>query len=307
MLNNIHFLRPFWLLGLVPVLVLLVMKFKQRELSHAWREVCDSHLLPFIIQNTPSKRRLLSILYLFFLSLLLCISLAGPSWRRLPSPVFQNSEPRVILLDMSEAMLDNELSPNRLVRAKFKLHDLFVSPQTSQYGLIAFTEQAFIVSPLTDDTKTIDVLLPDLNPDIMPIDGHNLSAALQEGAKLITDAGFQEGKLLLLSATIPDKQSITVAHDLAKKGVMTSVLPVTNRTDLSGRFNALAAAGNGVILPFDSSLKTLQQWGESKSSNLNYHDKNIPVWQDEGRWFLIPLLLLLLPVFRRGWLTRITE
>lgn len=308
MSHSIHFLRPLWLLGLVPLMGLLLLKFRRRDSSHAWRAVCDSHLLPFVIQRTQAKKRFLSLFYWFVLGLLCCLSLAGPTWHRLPNPVFQSVEPRIILLDMSTSMLDPELSPNRLTRAKFKLHDLFNLAQTSQYGLIAFTEQAFVVSPLTDDTKTIDVLLPDLTPEVMPVDGYNLSQALQEGAKLITDAGFTQGKLLVLSATPPDQSSIVTAKMLAKKGIATSVMPVTNQSAFNGRFKSLALAGDGVMLPFSSSLSKLAQWGVSTHNQLNHQkNKNIPLWQDEGRWFLLPLLVVLLPVFRRGWLSRITE
>src|SRR5262249_23313441 len=154
----------------------------------AWASICDEHLLNHLLVEKGRSTRYL-FLFLFGSLFSLIISLAGPAWIQVPAPTYKQIQPRVILLDLSEAMLESDLSPNRLSRAKFKLHDLFKLPDIGQLGLIVFTGESFVASPLTDDAQTVDALLDSLSPDIMPVEGHRLDRALEEAKKLINQAG----------------------------------------------------------------------------------------------------------------------
>lgn len=305
MMANFHFLRPYWLLLLLPVVLLFIDLWRQNPQLSAWRRVCDLHLLTHLIKNKKSMQRR-KALFLFMLSMIFfSMGLAGPTWIRLPVPTYQFNQPKIVLLDMSDNMLQNDIKPDRLTRAKFKLHDLLTHPDSNQWGLIAFTDEAFVVSPLTDDANTIDTLLSSITPNIMPVGGHNLAKALAEGAKLIKQAGFSHGQLLLLTATPPEEQAVTVAGNLAKQHIFTSVMPLTLGN--AAFFQSLATAGQGKLLTFNDRSDNLYQWLKNTHLQQSYQlnqDNDIPVWKDEGRWFLLPGLILLLPVFRRNWLQR---
>src|SRR5262249_40593683 len=162
---------PWWLLAALPLLGLLWSLWRQSPRVLAWAAVCDRHLLEYLMQSKGQGRRHLALLSLFISGLCMCISLAGPTWSRLPVPLFKQIQPRVLVLDMSNAMLENDLTPDRLTRAKFKLHDLFKRRDIGQFGLVVYTGEPFVVSPLTDDARTIDSLLSSLSPDIMPVEG----------------------------------------------------------------------------------------------------------------------------------------
>jgi len=64
-------------------------------------------------------------------------------------------------------MLADDLTPNRLTRAKYKLIDILGKQADGQMALIAYAGDAHTVSPLTDDPQTIEVLLPALTPDVL--------------------------------------------------------------------------------------------------------------------------------------------
>ena len=234
------------------------------------------------------------------------LSLAGPTWSRFPVPTYEHVQPRVVVMDMSDSMLVNDLSPDRLSRAKFKLHDLFQYRDAGQFALVVYTGEPFVVSPLTDDGQTIDALLSSLTPDIMPVRGQDLASALDQAAVLIKQAGFKHGQLLVLTATPPSAQAISQATSLARAGVNTSVIPVIGHSTTFNRsFQQLADAGRGVLIPFNDTSKDLEQWIASSQVGQVYRynlQHDIPLWRDEGRWFLIPALLFLLPAYRRGWM-----
>lgn len=308
MIDTMHFLRPEWLPVIFPLLVLFFYLWLKNPRMHSWRAVCDKHLLDHLVQDKGLGTRRRALILLLLSGLFITISLAGPSWSRLPTPAYRAAQPRVLILDMSDAMLTNDLAPDRLTRAKFKLHDLFKRHDAGQFGLIVFTAAPFVVSPLTSDGKTIDTLLETLTPDIMPVRGHQLNTALEEAAKLITQAGFTQGQLLVLTATPPDAAALKTVANLKNRSIFTSVMPVMAGKSLLPLFQPLATAGNGEVVAFSNTSDDLDQWLKATNNNeqLTRSEQNdIPVWRDEGRWFLFLALLLLLPVFRRGWLQRV--
>lgn len=308
MIGDFHFLRPWCLLFLLPLFALLWSLWKKNPRLQSWSAVCDAHLLKHLTQSTGGSKRRGALLLLFVGGLLMCISLAGPTWMRLPVPSYRVIQPRVLVLDMSDNMLERDVSPDRLTRAKFKLHDLFSRREGGQFGLVVFTGEPFVVSPLTEDGNTIDSLLETLTPDIMPVGGQQLDKALKEAGALITQAGFSTGQILVLTASPPDSAAIDMAAKLHSDGINTSIMPIIADKTLSSVFKPLATAGHGMLLPFADTNNDLEQWlaATNDTRQLTRSELNdIPAWRDEGRWFILPALICLLPVFRRGWLQRI--
>ncbi len=308
MIADFHFLRPLWLFALLPLGILVWRLFRRTPAMHAWSAICDSHLLPWLVQTTGRSKRALPLLLLTTCTLLMIISLSGPTWSRLPVPTYQQIQPRVLILDMTSAMLAHDLSPDRLSRAKFKLHDLFQHRDAGQFGLVVYTGEAFVVSPLTDDGQTIDALLSSLTPEIMPITGNRLDRALEQAKQLITQAGSDSGQILVLTANPPSQAAINAAKALAHGGIDTSVIPVLKKTSWMPLFERLATAGHGQVISFTDTEADVDQWLAVSHANQRYGvnlQNDIPVWRDQGRWFLIPALLLLLAIFRRGWLQRL--
>lgn len=307
MIADFHFLRPWCLLCLLPLSALFWLVWRQRLRAKSWAAVCDAHLLTYLLRGKGASLRHHAIVFIGLSALFAILALAGPAWLRLPVPGWRAEQPLVVMLDMSGNMNANDLKPNRLSRAKFKLHDFFTQAKTGQFGFLVFTGQPFVVSPLTEDGKTIDALLQSITPDIMPVGGYDLSAALEQGAELIREAGFNQGKLLVLTASPPEAKAEQTAARLARQFITTSVMPVLADQGLNPLFRPLARAGMGQILPFTDPVDDMINWMQKTDVRQKMklaEQNNIPVWRDEGRWFLLPALIFLLPVFRRGWLLR---
>lgn len=303
-MSTIHFIRPFWLYMLLPWLIFSWRLISQKPALNAWRMACDAHLLPHLTTTRQQSLRILSMVFLLLSLLLMIISLSGPSWSRLPVPIYQKIKPHVVLLDMSEDMLLKDVSPSRLERAKFILHDLFKAQDNGQFAMIAYTSEPFVVSPLTDDGETIDALLASLTANVMPVQGYRLDNALLMAQKIINQAGFDHGDILVLTAHPPGEDDIRVAQRLADHGFTTSVINMTQVP--SSQYQALAVAGKGQNMAIPHISLALEHWLQAtKDKEVLDKKHDIAIWKDEGRLFLIPALFCLLPVFRRGWLQRI--
>lgn len=311
MLTELHLIRPFWLLAFIPLAVMAFFAFRKQTHATAWHDVCDSHLLPYLIKTKPTMKRGLPLVSVFLSACFMIISLSGPSWSKLPVPTYQPIQPRMLILDMSEAMFETDVKPNRLSRAKFKLHDLLATRrEEGQFGLVVYTGEPFIAAPLTDDSQTIDALLPMLLPDTMPVNGHRLDSALSEAAKLFNQAGFQRGEMLVLTARAPSLDDIETAKGLYREGIHTSIMPVlAHQQGLNPLFERFAQAGGGLLVPMTDTSDDLKQWLQMTRATQTFSAdlyNEVPVWRDQGRWFILPALFFLLPVFRRGWLQKVT-
>ena len=97
-----------------------------------------------------------------------------------------------------------------------------------------------------------------------------------------------------------------MAKALAAKQIYTVMPVIANK--VTNHIWEIGCSWARAITASDTSAD-LDQWLKSPMGEEQYwrsKENDIPMWRDEGRWFLIPALILLLPVFRRGWLQRIT-
>ena len=329
--TNFHFLRPEWLL-LIPVCAAVLWFFWRRfNRNSQWEGQCDPVLLKALLVGAGSGKQWLPIAGLGLIWLLALFALSGPAWEQRPQPVFSKLQSRVLILDLSLSMDSGDLPPSRLERARFKLNDLISGAGSRQQSLIVFAGDAFVVSPFTDDTKTLINLIPSLTTQTVPVQGSRSDRALKLARELIDNAGVSNAEIILLTDGI-DVQSQDTASALAAAGHRLHVLAVgtSEGAPISVKGGGLYkdSAGNIVIPGVDHvALKTLASLGggrywpiradDSDISALNemedlevggsfsqgeHTDFKADTWIDNGVWLLIPLALLGVFGFRRGWI-----
>jgi Ca-activated chloride channel family protein len=324
-IQALHFIRPLWLL-LLPLVPLLPWLWKRaRRPSGDWSRVCDPHLLRWLSVQRETKGSSRAGPWLAALALLLAIlALAGPAWQKLPDPSWSARDARVIALDLSDSMLAEDLRPNRLIRTRFRLADLLESTEEGQVGLVSYAGDAYVVSPLTNDTNTIANLLPALQPDIIPVAGSRADRALEMAAELLRRSGLSRGEILLVtdSATARDAAR---ARDLRDQGIFTSVLAVGTpdgapipsgggfvndragnvviaRLDRSA-LRAVAEAGGGRYTELAAASPASVLWLDQDGSEFARRDDALGErWKDAGPWLVLLLLPFALAGFRRGLL-----
>jgi len=187
-----HFIRPWWLLALLPLAWGLWRLWRHSGNGSAWRQVVAPELLPSVSPwpFSPRPDPPMAIL-----------AQAGPTWEKLPQPVYSSRSALVILFDLSRSMDAQDLKPSRLARARFKVEDILDHRKEGETALIAFAGAPFTVVPLTDDVKTIHSQLPALNTDLMPVQGSNVAAAIEKAQALLRQAGRTRGRILVVGET----------------------------------------------------------------------------------------------------------
>jgi len=313
-LLSVHWLRPHWLWLLLALPLLVVATRALQRQRNIWRDVVDPHLLPHLLE-TPPRLRARGGPWLALLGATLAIcALAGPSWQKARQPLWQDRAPLVIALDLSSATLATDLPPSRLLQARAAIAQLLRDRAGGQVALVAFADDAYTVAPLTADAANVALFLDALSPDVMPVDGSRADRAIAWSARLLKQAGFEQGDILVLSdhADATARSAAGVAH---RAGYRVSVLGLGTATgaayrDGDGRIDearldadalrALASVGGG-------EYASLQERGTATPGLLQPRDaaaggggETTSVWRDQGYWLLLPLLLLALFAFRRG-------
>ena len=321
--ETLHFIRPLWLLAL-PLAVLLPWAWRRaRRPAGDWARVCDPHLLRWLAVDQSGDKPRRGGPWLAGAALAIAIlALAGPSGEKLPDVSYSARDARVVILDLSRSMHAEDLRPNRLTRARFRLADLLESTEEGQVGLVAFAGDAFVVSPLTNDMNTIANLLPALRPDIMPVAGSRADLALAMGADLLRRSAMPRGELLLVTDSV-DARALARARDLHGDGIVTSVLAVGTPegapipsgggfvSDRAGNvviarlerpvLQDLAAAGGGVYSELGPESGDGNIWGMGGEAGFAERDDALGErWKDAGPWLVLLLLPLALVGFRRG-------
>ena len=327
MIDNLplHFIRPLWL-ALLPLAVILPLLWRRlRRPSGDWSKVCDAHLLRWLsVGNAAAKPSRFGPWLAGLVWLIAAIALAGPSWQKLPDSSFTSHDARVLILDLSLSMLAEDLKPNRLAQAHFRLSDMLEATLEGQTGLVSYAGDAFVVSPLTSDTNTIKNMLPALRPDVIPVSGSRPDRALKLAAELLNRSGMIRGEILLISDS-GSRAAANVAASLAKQGIFTSVLAVGTVqgapipsgdgfvSDSKGNIvvarlerdalQAIASAGGGKYSELTAGSTANSPWAAVDGSEFARKDDALAErWKDAGPWLVLLLLPLVAFSFRRGLL-----
>ncbi|WP_375192793.1 VWA domain-containing protein [Marinobacter sp.] len=332
MLAEFHFLRPFWLLLLLAVPLVGLALRHVRLGDSGWSRFIPARLLTPVLQRegrsgrqpgaSPAIPAMLAIT-------LLTLALAGPAWREAPTPLKQPGDSLVIALDLSLSMLATDVEPDRLTRAKRKIRDILAAREGGLTGLLVFAGDAHVVTPLTDDSRTIEGMLNVLDPVIMPATGNRADLAVLRARELLAQGAPGTGRILLITDSVGDRYRAPIRKALADSPFTLSTLVVG--TEEGGPI-PLARRGfireNGEIVisraePAQLAELARNTGGQSHELTLDNADINalelspqsqedwqesedgltVSRWQDDGYWLLWLALPLILLGWRRGALT----
>ncbi|HBV77103.1 VWA domain-containing protein [Vibrio sp.] len=320
---DFQFLYPNWFYASIPALILCGWLYSKPQRT----SLIASHLTQQLgLDKRQSHRSIVSIISTAWL--IAIIALASPSFQKQEVPSFGVNNARVIVMDMTLSMYATDIAPNRLAQARYKVMDLLPALKEGSTGLIAYSGDGYMISPLTSDTNTLASLIPNLSPDIMPVRGSNAAAGVKKAISMLTQAGHQQGDIILVADDISTKETRDIQDLLNGTNWQLSVMSVgtpqgapirlpngdmftSNGTTVVAKTNvkglqALAKAGNGVYTPLradDRDIQTLTaalDHVELKTTKENKGSPELEVHINNGFWLLPILLLLALGAFRRG-------
>jgi Ca-activated chloride channel family protein len=205
------FAEPLWLLAglaVIGALLALYRRFDFRQRA-ALAEFASSHLLNRLTASfSPGRRRIKRVLFTTSLAFVF-IALARPQLGYHWEEQKQRGIDILFAIDTSKSMLTQDVTPDRLTRAKLAIIDFVNKLQGDRVGLIAFAGDAFLQAPLTLDYNAFGESLDAIDTNVIPRGGTDISSAIQE-AQVAFDTGTHNRKILVL---------VTDGEDLEARGI----------------------------------------------------------------------------------------
>ena len=321
---NFTFLYPLWFLALIPLGVLVFIQRKNKNTTGLIAPHIAKQL--GMTQKTQGNGFTLGLVLAW---LCVTIALAGPSFGYKDSPSFQLSGARVLVMDMSRSVYATDVKPNRLTQEKYKAKDLLPYWKEGMTGLVAYGADSYLVSPLTEDSQTLNNLITNLSPEIMPYKGKgsNLLAAVDQSIEMMTKSGHQQGDIVVLTDGISNQQIDKVMSRVKGTKWRISLLGIGTKngapielpsgqllTDRSGNtvvatldsdpLVTLAQATNGVaqlIQSDNSDIEAIARLTKTPLEQVTQNsDAQVNSRANHGYWLLFPLVLFSLLCFRKG-------
>ncbi|WP_336366908.1 VWA domain-containing protein [Marinobacter sp. C2H3] len=330
---DLHFLRPLWLLLMLaaPLLVFVVRRAGRSD--SGWGRWIPAALLTPLIrpsgQKQPGQRS--PLLPLIAALVVVSVALAGPAWRKAPTPLRHTSDSLVMVLDLSLSMLATDAQPDRLTRARRKIRDILAARPDGLNALVVYAADSHVVTPLTDDTRTIESLLDVLDPVIMPAQGNRADLGVAEAVRLLRQGAPGRGRILLLTDQVAPRYASRIDDLLADTPYTLSTIAVGTRAggpmplprngfirdddgkivitkaDPEGLAELAAETGGGsASLTLDGrdihalGLDNVSATDSKATDDDKTDQRTVQRWQDDGYWLLWLVIPLVLLAWRRG-------
>ena len=314
---NFHFLRPEWLLLLLPFAGLSYLQWRRSDVSDRWSTVIAPHLLPNLIVP-GTQRRLFSPLWIsVLLSPLLIAAIAGPSWERGESPFAKDAAPLVIAMDLSQSMAEKDLQPSRIQRARDKVLQLAKARGDAYTALLAYSGTAHTVLPLTNDLTVLLHYLDALEVGILPRRGKTPESVVPLAEALLAEGGAG-GTLLIVGDGAADNsaeafQNFGEASEAqllvwgmgktqaeidadAARGLDSRAQPLQET-----QLKAIADTASGMYLRVTVDDSDVTRLERRINRHFQVSDDSARPWIDGGYYLVPPLMLLFVLWFRAGW------
>ena len=222
-MNFFQFKNPeyFWILLIIPVLIglFLISKYlKNKQLQ----KFGDLDLIQKLSPDYSKYRISFKFIILLIVIALFIIALSRPQTGS-KIRVETKSREIIIALDVSNSMLAEDISPNRLQRAKEMIAKIFEKNQSERIGLVVFAGDAFVQIPVTSSYSSVDVFLSSINTETVPVQGTNISKAIEMSVAMFDKTSDSEKYILILTdGENHEQKAIDVAKKAHEKGIIIS-------------------------------------------------------------------------------------
>lgn len=325
MLRFAH-IEYLWALAAIPVFILLFF-WVSRWKSKALKSFGDRNVINNIVADVSfSAPRLKFILFTVAYALLV-IGIADPQIGSKIVEEKRKGADLMILLDVSNSMLSQDMTPNRLENAKQAIAQLIDNLHSDRIGIIIFAGEAYVQLPMTTDYSAAKLFLNTINTTMVPTQGTAIGAAIDLGMKSFDfNDGTGKSMIIITDGENHEDDAVTAAKNALDKDVTINVIGMGSpegaaipiyqgnkqvgfHVDSAGNTviskldenmgKEIAAAGNGTYVRAtnaNSGLNIVMSQIE-KIQRKTYDAKSFKDFEDRFQFFLAAALLCLVIEF----------
>ena len=208
-----------WGLALLPLILLsyfLVNRWRKNARHRFAESRMMSQLMPSY-SNTKYKSKF----FLFLIGYtLLIIGVANPQIGSKLEEVKREGIDLIVAIDVSNSMKAEDLSPNRLERAKRAMLQLVNELKSDRLGIIVFAGQAYTQLPITTDYAAAKLFLNTIDTDIVPTQGTAIGAAIELAMESFDyEQGGNKALIVVTDGENHEDDAIAAAEEANKMGI----------------------------------------------------------------------------------------
>jgi len=215
-----HRPKYFWLLISLPIITiifLLLLRWKNKRLK-AFSEV---DLISEALPDLSSTRTIFKFLLYRFALTAFIFGLIDPKMGSKLEEVKSMGIDVIIALDVSRSMLAEDITPNRLERAKQTIGQMIDRLKGDRIGIIVFAGDAYVQLPVTSDYEAARMFLSGISTESVPVQGTAIGAAIELALESFAE---QEGRsrsiVVITDGENHEDDAIEAARDAASKGTV---------------------------------------------------------------------------------------
>lgn len=208
-----------WGLLLIPFMTLLFF-FVKKWRKKARNRFAESALLEILMPRYSNLKYRLKFTFFLIGFAFLLIGIANPQIGTKLEEVKREGIDLIIALDVSNSMKAEDLSPNRLERAKRGMLQLVDELKSDRLGIIVFAGQAFTQLPVTTDYAAAKLFLGTIDTDLVPTQGTAIGTAIELAMEsFIYEQGGNKALVIVTDGENHEDDAIAAAEEANKKGI----------------------------------------------------------------------------------------
>ena len=241
-----------YLLLILPILIVFYI-YTLISRRKAIKRYGDPKLISQLMPEVSLKRQHLKFWLMFAAITVAIFVIAGPQFGSKLETVKKQGVEIMVCMDVSNSMLAEDISPNRLEKAKQMLSRMTDGFSNDKVGLIVFAGDAFTQLPITSDYISAKMFLSSINPSMVSSQGTAIGAAINLAMRSFTP-NEASGKTILLITDGENHEgdAIKAAQSAASKNVKINVIgigsPQGAPIPISGTNNFMKDAEGNVVV-----------------------------------------------------------
>lgn len=214
-----HHIFLWAILAVIP-LILIVFLFIQNWKKRKLRQFGNQEIIKRLMPNVSKSLPIVKFLIFTAAMISLLIGLANLQFGTKLEEVKREGVDLMICLDVSNSMLAEDLSPNRLERAKRAIYQLIEKLHNDRLGIIVFAGEAYVQLPITTDYSSAKLFLETIGTDIVPTQGTSIGAAIDLAMESFDfENGTSKSIIVITDGESHEDDGLTAASKAASEGI----------------------------------------------------------------------------------------
>jgi len=213
----------FIYLGLIIPILFLVFLIFRRWQKKSIRKYFDINTIKFLSPEISNTKPLIKFIIISFALLMIVISLVNPKIGTELKTVKREGVDIVFAIDVSKSMLAEDIAPNRIIKSKRIVSELFNNLGSDRVGIIAYASTAIPVLPITTDFSSARMFLESLNTDMLSSQGTSIAEAINLSKNYFNDENQTNRVLCVISDGEDHEIQNNNLSDIAKEAGITII------------------------------------------------------------------------------------